>query len=348
MPDNTFTYPVFSEGEIISSEKLNKIPQYLQESLVRYIFEKHRSGGFYTIRSGVLHGFNVLPHPEPMKVKLMSGVGIAMRPNYSLEPVIIKDPVIVRLHNPDPHGFFWQILNLKPYYNYDEYAQRVVRKPNGTIAVENLPGIVNHSYICRVYWGDTAPSNPPLPTGGNYEIVVAAILTRPSNEPYAIDSNDIYDTRIFLADTEGATYDYFCVGQWISPGIGQPTVFTRLVEATTSRNIRILQHLQPIENVVGHYYAQFAIPKALGTHNSELININVDYPGVAFANVVFTNGYLPLDIEARVQLHPTTENLPYWLVDLYIRIRDRDTGEFVDIQGEYAFLQVRASLPRYD
>jgi hypothetical protein len=348
MPDHTFTYPVFSEGEVISSEKLNNIPQYLQETLVRYIFEKHRSGEFHAIRSGVLNGFNILPTSAPMTVRLVSGIGIAVRPDYTLEPIIVKDAVDIRLHDPDPNGFFWQIINLVPFYDYDEYAQRIVRKPDGTIDVQNLPRIVNYSYAYEVYRGNTDPVNPPLPTGVNYSIVVAAIYTRPSYEPYFIDPNDFYDTRIFLTDTEGTTFDYFCVGQWIAHEVGQPPEFTRLVEKTTSRNIRILQHLEPIPNLVGHYHAQFAIPKALGTYNRELIDTTVDYPGVAFANVVFTNGYYPFDTEAFVQNYSTTQNLPYWIVNLYVRIRDANTGEFADIQEEHAFLQVRASLPRSD
>jgi hypothetical protein len=344
MSDYSFTYPVFNEGEIISSEKLTKIPKYLQYSLVRCIFEEHRGGRTHDIRSGVLNGFNIIPLPEPMTVRLSGGLGFAVRPDNTLEPVINKDTVEVQLLNPDQTEYFWQIISLVPFNDYDQYAQRLVRNPDGSIGAENLPEILNYSFKYHIYSGDLDPSNPPLPTGTQNEIVVAAILTHPSKDPYVIDSNDIYDTRIFLADTEGTTFDYYCVGQWL----GQPPAFTRHIEKTNTRNIQIIQSLQPIENLTGHYHAQFAIPKALGTCSYELINTTVDYPGVAFANVVFINGYYPLDTEAHVQIQSTTQNLPYWLVDLYVRIRDRNTGEFYDIQNEYVYLQVKATFPRYD
>jgi hypothetical protein len=345
MPDYSFTYPTFSEGEIISSEKLNNIPTYLRETLLKYIFEKHRSGKIKSYRSGVLNGFEVIPAvPSQMTVKIMPGVGIALRPNNTIHPVIIKNPIDVRLYDPDPTDYFWQVIVLKPYQYYDQYTQRVLRKPDGTIDVQNLPGVVVDTYDYVVNRGDLAPSNPPVPNGLSKQIVVAAVLTRPSTQPYVINPSDIYDVRTFLADTEGTTLDYFCVGQWS----GNPIQFERLIEATNSQNLRIKQSLQPIEDLTGHYLAQFTIPKALGAHSRELIKTTVDYPGVAFATIEFTDSYYPLDAEARVQLIQSTENLPYWLVNLLIRIRDRYSGEFADIQSHHAYLQIRASLPRYD
>jgi hypothetical protein len=352
MIDTRFDYPVFSEGEIITSEKLNRLAFYPRRTFLQWLKDQYTTRSFVP-GSGVFGGFIVQAIHEYMEVEIYPGCGLTW--NYNTQytytpieavPIVIEVPqyVIFDDPDPDPDNNRWDLIILTPKQSEDEFAQRLVRNPDGTISIKNLPGVINTDAEIHVIKGTPAynPTVPRVPTQYYNSIVIAAVKIH-GGQPYIIGQQDIYDTRIFLTDTNSSIFEYFCVFQ------DSGNEVSNLVEFTTNPNIRIQTSIHK-QSLVGSYKASLQIPRYFGVNNFELIPVNYDQTwkicGVCNVNIFQlsnTKRFLYVNSLSSSLLDPTS---PYITVDIDI--------DFFDSNGNRTYLlptetcQLKVTLPRSD
>jgi hypothetical protein len=254
-------------------------------------------------------------------------------------PVVLEEGKTITLDNPNPTYDRWDLIVLRPNEFYDEYAQRSVRNRDGTLTVQNLPGIVNADATVAVVKGDPA-TTPVVPSADLGDIVVAAVYVRAGN-PHKIEADDIYDTRIYLADTEGTAFEYYCTFQG-------GTSIAVLNEAVSSRNIRISSSLERLNT--GLYHALLTIPRVFGSHPFEIVKVdNTRYRaiGVITASIEVYTPLTPRQVIINPTVHgQTASTLPFVEVEIAIATLDADLQRTDLASNEFCYL--RAVFPRVD
>jgi hypothetical protein len=343
MSDTRFDYPVFSEGELITSEKLNRLATYIRRTLLQWFRDQYRGRQSGLPRSGVLAGFDVTPSSsEAMKLYVGSGMGLTWKVDIQTGlitgvPVVIEEYAkSITLDDPDLTNPRWDLIVLRPNEYYDEYAQRSVRNKDGTLTVQNLPGIMNADAQIVVIKG--TPGDPPqVPQAQIGDIVVAAVYVQ-AGSPHKIESDDIYDTRIYLADTEATQFEYNCVVQGAANNS-----YTIAHESTSTRNIRISESMHKIQ--VGGIRAMLQIPRTLGSHFRELIDTTslVSY-GIIHASLMLHQTGAVFAYSTVLGWSESTK--PYLQLELDIGFYDANR-QLIDL-GNTQLCYVRAVFPRVD
>jgi hypothetical protein len=279
------------------------------------------------------------PPAQNMRLFIGQGLGLTWQegPTAPVEavPVVLEEGRTITLDDPDSNYDRWDLIVLRPNEFYDEYAQRSVRNRDGTLTVQNLPGIMNADAQIVVIKG--TPSTDPLVPDANVGDIVVAAVKVPAGNPAPILADNIYDTRIYLGDSEGSVMEYYCV-------VKGGATYTIHHESTSTRNIRITQSMH--RGGVGNVEAYISIPRVLGSHMREIVDMTNPYSiGIVTASIggAFTGMKIPWPVVLRWDT--SMSNL---IANVLINVDILDTsGSRIDL-GDGEVLYVHAVFPRVD